>query len=149
MQDIDVVAAKLGPGPIVHPDCQDYWAELASGRLCVPRCRRCGTVRFPILSVCHGCLSREAEPVILEETGRVVVSVVVHHAPKSGVWASAVPYRTGLVSLGELQVPGRILCHCGAADVPGCEVQVGRVPAVDGGHVWAFQHLCGEQARPV
>jgi uncharacterized OB-fold protein len=144
---IDPAAAPAGEAPIAHPDAAAFWAGIADGAFRLPRCLRCGTVRFPLAPVCWNCLSPDYVLDDVDGSGTVAASIVVERVTSGSVWAAHVPYRTGLVNLeAGPRVPGRILCRCGQAARPGTPVRMCRVTAADGQDVFAFAHQCTEQA---
>jgi uncharacterized OB-fold protein len=144
---IDPAAAPAGEAPISHPDAAAFWAGIADGAFRLQRCLRCGTVRFPLAPVCWNCLSPDYVLDDVDGSGTVAASIVVERVTSGSVWAAHVPYRTGLVNLeAGPRVPGRILCRCGQAAIPGTPVRMCRVTTADGQDVFAFAHQCTEQA---
>jgi uncharacterized OB-fold protein len=73
-------------------------AALERGRPVLPRCTRCGTLRWPPREVCHACLSAETGWVELGGGGAVVSFVVVRTGPNP---ARALPYCVVHVELDE------------------------------------------------
>lgn len=137
-----------GPVPMVHPETAEFWTRLRSGAFTVQRCRRCHTDRFPPAPACFRCLSVAFDWVETPGTGRVNVAVQVHRATGDPVWAGAVPFTAGLVDVGALRVPSRILCDCGAARTPGCPVDLCLLGGPDSAVVYAFAHDCARTTGP-
>lgn len=73
-------------------------------RLVGGRCRSCGAVSFPRVSVCHKCLSEDINEEGFGPTGRLYTATVVHQAPE--MWD--VPYAIGYVDLTD---DLRVLAH--------------------------------------
>lgn len=144
--------AALGPAPRVHPDVAGFWDSLRDGRLALQRCSSCGTIRFPLSTHCHECLSEAYSWEAIDPRGRVNVAIQVHRAvselPASGVslpepWRSMTPYLTGAVDMDRgLRLPGRIVCRCGKALTPGTEVRAVLLDAADGTTTYGFAHDC-------
>jgi uncharacterized protein len=144
---IDIAHAAPGEAPVLHPEAAAFWAGITAGAFRLQRCLRCDLVRFPLAPVCWNCLSPDYVLADVDTSGAVAAAIVVERVTSGSIWASLVPYRTGLVDLaGGLRVPGRILCRCGQAARPGTPVQMCRVPAEGGQHVYAFRHSCPEPA---
>jgi uncharacterized OB-fold protein len=87
-------------------------------------------------------LSFGYELVELATSGTVAVCVEVERATRRSRWRAGVPYRTGLVELDGLRLPGRILCSCGGTDTPGAPVTAGLLRTEDGPPVLGFAHRC-------
>jgi uncharacterized OB-fold protein len=144
---IGTAEAPAGEAPVVHPESAAFWAGLAEGAFRLQRCLRCDILRFPLAPVCWNCLSPDYALDEVDGRGTVAASIVIERVTSGSVWANHVPYRTGLVNLAAgLRVPGRILCRCGQAALPGTPVAMCRVAADDGQHVFAFYHPCPERA---
>ncbi len=134
--------ADEGPAPVTHPDNAPWWQALQEGEFCLPRCTACGTIRFPPTPCCWRCLSFDYELAVLPAAGTVAVTVTVERSTGRSSWHRGIPYRVGLVEVGGLRLPGRVLCSCGEADTPGTAVSAVRIPAEAGAAVYAFAHRC-------
>jgi uncharacterized protein len=144
---IGTAEAPAGEGPVVHPETAAFWAGLAGGAFRLQRCLGCATVRFPLAPACWNCLSPDFVLADVDGSGVVAASIVVERVTSGSVWAQHVPYRTGLVDLAAgLRLPGRILCRCGQAAMPGTPVRMCRVRAAGGQQVFAFWHECDGRA---
>lgn len=136
------LAAGRGPAPVVHPGNAFWWQALAQGELRLPRCTACGTIRFPPTEACWQCLSFGYELAELATSGTVAACVVVERVAGRSRWRAGVPYRTALVDLDGVRLPGRILCACGGADTPGAPVTAALLHTDDGPPVLGFAHGC-------
>jgi uncharacterized OB-fold protein len=86
-----------------HPSdaTRPYWEAAAAGHLCLQRCPRCDTVRFPPRAICTACGSM-SPPEWLEASGRgwIYSSTVVERALLPAL-RDAVPYVLAIVKLDE------------------------------------------------
>jgi len=149
--------ASPGPAPHVHPDIAGFWESLRNGHLSLQRCSECATLRFPLSTNCHECLSGEYAWEAIDPSGTVNVAVRAHEAisalPASGLsltdpWRGMTPYLTGVVDMAAgVRLPGRILCSCGQALTPGTPVRAVLVDAADGATIYAFVHDCATTTR--
>lgn len=149
---LERISAAPGPAPHVHPDIAGFWDSLREGHLSLQRCGECGTIRFPLSTHCHRCLSGEYVWEAIEPRGTVNVAIRAHEAvgalPASGVsltepWRSMTPYLTGVVDMeAGVRLPGRIACECGKALTPGTPVRAVLLDAADGATVYGFAHSC-------
>lgn len=150
--ELERVAAAPSPGPHAHPDTVGFWESLRQGRLSLQRCDSCGTIRFPLSTHCHECLSGDYRWQAIGARGTVNVAIRAHEAvsdlPASGVslpepWRGMTPYLTGAVDMEVgVRMPGRIICSCGEALVPGTPVRAVLLDAIDGSTVYGFVHDC-------
>jgi uncharacterized OB-fold protein len=146
------IGAAPGPAPRVHPDIAGFWESLRRGHLSLQRCGSCGTIRFPLSTHCHECLSDAYAWEAIDPRGTVNVAIRVHEAvsklPASGVslpepWRGMTPYLTGAVDMeAGVRLPGRIVCDCGRALTPGTRVRAVLLDAADGGTAYGFVHDC-------
>jgi uncharacterized OB-fold protein len=67
--------------PLPHPDRDSapWWESLARHELLFPRCRTCGTWRFPPRAICNRCTSFDVEWAPPSGRGTVAWWVVNHH----------------------------------------------------------------------
>ena len=150
--DLVRLDAVPGPGPHVHPDIAGFWDSLRSGRLSLQRCTSCETLRFPIATNCHRCLSGDFVWEAIDKRGKVNVAIEAHRAvselPASGVslpdpWRRMTPYLTGAVDMAAgVRLPGRIVCTCGEARTPGVDVVAVLLDAEGGATTYGFAHDC-------
>lgn len=153
------IAAAPGPGQHVHPDVAGFWESLTNGHLSVQRCGECGTIRFPLSTNCHQCLSGDYEWEPIDPTGKVNVAIRVHEAvanlPASGAalpepWRSMAPYLTGAVDMeAGIRLPGRIFCTCDQALTPGTPVRAILLDTADGATVYGFAHRCIDSDKEI
>jgi uncharacterized OB-fold protein len=132
-----------GPGPVAHPETQQFWESLRHGTLCLQQCEQCDSIRFPLAPVCWSCLSFRYRWVPTDRNGTVHAAIRVERTTSSSAWRDAVPFLTGLVNMNLGQrLPGRIFCDCGIAARHGTPVTMCTVPTVDGQVAWGFTHAC-------
>ncbi|GAA4329347.1 hypothetical protein GCM10023144_16020 [Pigmentiphaga soli] len=79
---------------------QPYWAALREGRLCMPRCRQCHRLQYPMGPCCSNCLSADFDWVALSGRGRVHAYAVYHHAFHPS-FRDRLPYNVAEVLLEE------------------------------------------------
>ncbi|MBB3085531.1 Zn-ribbon domain-containing OB-fold protein [Geodermatophilus sabuli] len=149
---LERVDAAPGPAPHVHPDIAGFWDSLREGHLSLQRCSECRTLRFPLSTHCHVCLSGEYAWEPIDPRGTVNVAIRAHEAvsdlPASGVslpepWRGMTPYLTGAVDMpAGVRLPGRIVCTCGRALRPGTPVRAVLLEAADGATTYGFAHAC-------
>jgi uncharacterized OB-fold protein len=147
---LERVEAPPGPAPHVHPDTAGFWESLSAGHLSLQRCGECGTIRFPLATHCHECLSGEYEWEPIDPRGTVNVAIEAHEAvgklPSTGLslpepWRSMTPYLTGAVDMQVgVRLPGRSSCR--QALIPGTPVRAVLLDAADGATVYGFAHEC-------
>lgn len=144
--------APPGPGQHVHPDVAGFWESLRDGYLSLQRCTECQTLRFPLSTNCHECLSGEYEWESIAPYGSVNVAIKAHAAvadlPASGAslpepWRSMAPFITGAVDMDAgVRLPGRIFCTCNRALTPGTAVRAVLLDTTNGTTVYGFAHDC-------
>ena len=86
-----------------EPDVEDplsspFWTAAREGRLVVQHCESCGALRWPPISGCLKCLSRDTTWVGVEPTGRVWSYVVYHRAFQASL-KDQIPYTVAMVQL--------------------------------------------------
>lgn len=146
------VNAPAGPSPHLHPDIADFWNSLDRGQLSIQRCSSCETLRFPISPNCHECLSPDFSWEAIHPRGTVNVAIEAHEAvsklPASGIslsdpWRGMTPYISGVVDMDAgVRLPGRIVCRCGDALIPGTEVNAVLLGAAHNVTIYGFLHEC-------
>ncbi|KDA04874.1 hypothetical protein DC31_04380 [Microbacterium sp. CH12i] len=76
--------------------------------------------------------------------GNVAVAIRVERATGDPVWASQVPFISGLIDIAPgLRLPGRIFCNCGEVLTRGTAVAGSYQPG-DGFGVLCFTHDCAD-----
>lgn len=93
--------AYLKPLPEHDPDSLPFWQGCRERRLCIQRCKGCGTHRYPPHRHCPNCRSAEAEWVTLGGRGKIYSWIVVRHPVPAEVYAGEVPYVVALIDLEE------------------------------------------------
>ena len=88
------------PRPLPDHDTKPFWEACVEGRLIVPRCRRCGHLRWPPGPMCPACQSTATEWVACSGRGSVYSWVVATH-PVDAVLADQVPYVIAMIDLPE------------------------------------------------
>ncbi|WP_407682595.1 Zn-ribbon domain-containing OB-fold protein [Pseudarthrobacter sulfonivorans] len=149
--------AAAGPAPHLHPDIAGFWSSLDHGQLSLQRCGSCETLRFPISPNCHECLSSDFSWEPIEPRGTVNVAIQAHEAvsklPASGIslsepWRGMTPYLSGVVDMDAgVRLPGRIVCRCGDALIPGTEVNAVLLDAAQDITIYGFLHECETTRR--
>lgn len=149
---LTTVKAGRGPSQHVHPDVAGFWNALSAGHLALQRCGECSTIRFPLSTHCHVCLSGDYAWERIDPRGTVNVAVKIHEGvstmPYSGAslpepWKSMAPFVTGAVDMEVgVRLPGRILCSCDKALSPGTPVTAVLLDTRDGAPVHGFVHDC-------
>lgn len=88
------------PLPLADLDTQPFWDGCSQGRFLLPRCRACGTYRWPPGPMCPACQETETDWTEASGRGTVYSWVVVAHAVHPSL-VDQVPYVVGLVELEE------------------------------------------------
>ncbi len=78
----------------------EFYAHCASGRLCLQRCRACGSWRHLPRPMCAGCGSPDWEWRASSGRGRIYSWTVTHRAPHPA-FAAETPYVVAVVELEE------------------------------------------------
>lgn len=139
-----------GLPPLIHPENEPFWNLVASGRLALQRCANCAVLRFPLAPICHACLSASFEWETITPHGTVNVAVLNPSAPvgmpRIGLeppWQEVAPYITGAVDMDcGVRLPGRIVCDCGEARVPGASVRGVMLETTNDTPMFGFGHSC-------
>jgi uncharacterized OB-fold protein len=85
-----------------------FWANLAAGRLVLPRCRDCGSVFFFPRRLCPTCWSDAIEWVPSTGAGTVFARSEVHVAFQ-GISPADLPFSVALIDLDDgVRMPGRL-----------------------------------------
>ena len=84
----------LKPDPWTEP----YWRATAAHRLVVPRCRSCGTYRFPPTPFCFNCRAQDVQWVEQSGEGEIYSFTVIRHAVIPPV-AESLPLIAAVVEL--------------------------------------------------
>ncbi len=88
------------PVPRITANMRPFYDGAKQGQLCIQRCLRCGTHRFPARAVCATCLSEASDWVPASGRGEVFSFTVMHQVYHPG-FASEVPYAVVIVRLEE------------------------------------------------
>jgi uncharacterized OB-fold protein len=86
--------------PVNDPLAGPFFQAAAEGRLVVQHCNRCDALRWPPLSGCPECRSRDTTWVDVRPTG-TIWSFVVYHRAFSASLKDEVPYTVAMVPLDE------------------------------------------------
>jgi uncharacterized OB-fold protein len=84
--------------PVVDDGNRPFWEGCREGVLRLQRCRRCGSLRYPVSPVCPRCLSEEADWEEVTGDGEVYSFAVFRHAYNEA-WRARLPYVVALVQL--------------------------------------------------
>lgn len=155
--ELERIKGLPGTAPRTHPDIAPFWESLQKGKLSLQRCNSCSVIRFPLSPGCHECLSDEFSWEPIDPHGKVNVAMEAHQAvadlASSGLsltepWRSLAPFISGNVDMNVgVRLPGRILCHCGKALVPGTEVKAVLLDAEHETTVYGFAHECDKKTE--
>jgi uncharacterized OB-fold protein len=86
--------------PVNDPVAGPFFEAAAAGRLVVQRCNSCDLLRWPPLSGCPDCRSRDTTWVDVRPTG-TIWSFVVYHRAFSASLKDEIPYTVAMVQLDE------------------------------------------------
>ena len=86
--------------PTQDPLTGPFWTAAGEGRLVVQRCDSCGELRWPPLSGCPECLSRETTWAEVPPGGTIWSQVTYHRAFQAELTAD-IPYTVALVQLDD------------------------------------------------
>ena len=86
--------------PTQDPLTGPFWTAAGEGRLVVQRCHSCGELRWPPLSGCPECLSRETTWSEVAPGG-VIWSQVTYHRAFQAELKADIPYTVALVQLDD------------------------------------------------
>ncbi len=96
------------PLPSPDHDTKPFWDGCREGKFLIPRCRICGTARWPPGPMCPVCRSDETRWALATGSGQLYSWVIVHH-PANAEMAESVPYAVGLIALAEgIRVVGNV-----------------------------------------
>ncbi|MGE0881868.1 MAG: Zn-ribbon domain-containing OB-fold protein [Acidimicrobiia bacterium] len=106
----DLGGRETLPPPYYLSTTAPYWQAAAEGRYVIPRCSNCGEHRWPVVPVCHKCLSTDWAWDQVSGLGEVYSFFWVD-APMHPSMADKVPYDVAVILLegtqGEpVRVPG-------------------------------------------
>jgi hypothetical protein len=82
------------------PPTREFWAGAARGELCIPRCAACAAFTWYPAETCRRCGGRDLPWTAMSGRGSLFSFAVVRRALVK-VFASQVPFATGLVCLDE------------------------------------------------
>ena len=86
--------------PVDDPVAGPFFQAAAEARLVVQRCNSCGALRWPPLSGCPECRSRDTTWVDVVGSG-TIWSFVVYHRAFSASLRDQIPYTVAMVQLDE------------------------------------------------
>jgi hypothetical protein len=89
-----------GLSPIRDPLTEPFFQAVREGRLVVQRCNACNALRWPPLSGCPDCRSRDSTWVEIAPTG-TLWSFVVYHRAFQPELASQIPYTVAVIELDD------------------------------------------------
>jgi len=84
----------------MEPIVKKWYDSLEQGKIMGTKCKDCGNIDFPPISVCRKCRSRNLEPVELSGEGNLLMYSVSGNTP-GAKFASSVPFAYGQVLLKE------------------------------------------------
>jgi uncharacterized OB-fold protein len=128
---------RLSPNAWTEP----FWQAAAAHRLVLPRCRDCGTFRFPPSPFCWRCRAQALEWVDHDGTGEIYSFTVIRHAVIPQL-VEAVPLVAAVVELtgtGGCRLVGNVVdCEPESVEV-GRPVRVGWYDVREGTTVPVFR----------
>jgi uncharacterized OB-fold protein len=86
--------------PVDDPVAGPFFQAAAEGRLVVQHCNSCDALRWPPLSGCPECRSRDTTWIDVVPTG-TIWSFVVYHRAFSATLKDQIPYTVAMVQLDE------------------------------------------------
>ncbi len=93
----------MARAPLITTDAaRTFWSACSEDRFIMPRCGRCGHLRWYLQPACPHCSAIAYQWVELSGQGRVLTFTVVHRAFDPG-FIEDVPYVSALVTLDEDQ----------------------------------------------
>lgn len=95
------MSEQARPGPVIHPDNEEFWRSLGEHSMRLQRCSECGVVRYPVSPVCPECLAEAHTWDRMSGRGRLVASVTVARATGDRWWAERTPFAVAVVELEE------------------------------------------------
>jgi uncharacterized protein len=95
------------PLPMANADGERFWAAAKDGKLCLQRCLRCKTFRFPPGYLCRKCGSTDVEWINASGRGTIYSFSIIHRGP-TPEFAGIVPY---ILALVELEEGPRMMTH--------------------------------------
>jgi uncharacterized OB-fold protein len=90
-----------------HTGIHKFYENLREGQLSTTQCANCGDLQFPPRIVCPSCQSDDLEYVDLPEEGELFAFSTVRAGAPLGM-EDEVPFVTGIVDLGNVQLSARI-----------------------------------------
>lgn len=88
------------PRPLVDDDSRPYWEAAKEHRLCIPRCKACGTHIFYPRALCTACYSDDLEWVDISGAGEIY-SYTISRRGSSPVFKDDAPYVVAVIQLAE------------------------------------------------
>jgi uncharacterized OB-fold protein len=86
---------------------EQFYKNLAQGKLMAGKCMRCGKIHLPPRPLCDNCFSQEFTWVEVSGKGKLLTYTVIHIAPPQ--FQALAPYAVGILQLENgLRIPGLI-----------------------------------------
>jgi len=88
------------PLPVFDEDTKPFWDFCKQHELRVQKCAGCGTLRYPISTICPNCLHMESEWVKLSGKGRVFSFIIVRRRYHPA-FSAELPYTVAIIETEE------------------------------------------------
>jgi uncharacterized OB-fold protein len=111
--------------PEVRADTKEFWEGCKQHEFRVPKCRKCGTHRFPPRPMCHNCNSTEADWIKVSGNGEIHSWIVVRdsmYRPARPGFKEDIPY---IVALADFPQAGNIRLLSNMVDCKPDDMHIG------------------------
>ena len=88
------------PLPEVNDLNRPHWEAAKQHKFVIQKCRDCGHMWFPPMTICSTCLSQDIEWFEPKGTGKIHSFIVYHQAWLPG-WLKVTPYNVAIIELDE------------------------------------------------
>lgn len=76
---------------------EQFYKNIAQGKLLGAKCKKCGKVHLPPRPICDGCYSREFDWTTIATKGKLLTYTIIYIGPVQ--FQSKAPYAMGIVEL--------------------------------------------------
>ena len=120
------MSTPVRPLPVVEKDSAEWWAAVHRHEFVVPRCRGCGTWRWPPRAICGRCGSLEWSFVAASGDGTIASWIVNRHGFGGAFPLPSTAILVRLAEQDDLLLPGSWSGAADGSDLEmGMEVRVG------------------------
>ena len=88
------------PLPGIDEENRPFWEYCKKHELRVQKCGNCGTLRYPITSICPNCMSMDFEWAKMSGKGKVYSFAIIRRASHPA-FANEIPYTVAIIQLDE------------------------------------------------